>query len=75
MIFLSSSEKDMYGQLFNENAPLNRNSNTQELFGLTERFPRAFWIFDGNYKSWDDEYRDVKLFNNIVENSIAKTKF
>ncbi len=75
MIFLSSSEKDMYGQLFNENAPLNRNNNTQELFGLTERFPGAFWIFDGNYKSWDDEYRDVKLFNSIVENSIAKTKF
>jgi hypothetical protein len=72
MIFLSSSEKDLYGQLFNENAPLYKNYNIQEVHGLVERFPGAFWIFDGNYELWDEEYKDVKVFNNIIQEPLPK---
>jgi hypothetical protein len=68
LIFLSSPEYDLFGQLYNENAPLFLNENKSEIVNLIETFPKAIWIFDGNYNSWDDEYKDVNYFNRMMAN-------
>jgi hypothetical protein len=65
MIFLSTTVEDAFGQLISENAALAWLADSEVLEKILKNYSGVKWIFEGNYNSWDDEYLDVKYFNQI----------
>jgi len=57
---LSGIKKDIYGQFYDENAPISTSGQPYLTRKLIQKFSDAFLIFDGNYVDWDQVYLDIK---------------
>lgn len=67
-IIVSAPERDIHGQLWNTNLPINKwTGNNDTLAALLKLLPANIqYIMDGNYTSQDDEYLDVRMIQDLL---------
>ena len=66
-ILISAPQKDIYGQLWNTNAPIYKSDKALVVRKILAAFPQANYIMDGLYTSQDEEYMDGKAMDEFVK--------
>lgn len=68
-VIVSAPERDIHNQLWNLNVPIftSKDDNKIKIEQILNQLPKGVnFIFDGEYQSQDDEYKELKFVNNIV---------
>ena len=65
ILLLATPEKDIYGTLWNTNKPIGNLPDKQGLKQLLSSNPESALILDGIYDGQDEEYKDIKVIENL----------
>jgi hypothetical protein len=66
ILLISAYEKDIRGELWNLNLPLNKYGSKKEVIDLLQWAPGKIQMLDALYKNKDEEYEDVRFLDESI---------